>query len=228
MKLNYESPLFVNIGNRLRTFASTTVDIAMIVGIITLLYVILFAPNSAKAQPRELSCYAEGTGTANFSSVTVRDALAGTAKARPSGTAAGIGLGCDYHFASGFYTGALVRYTFDYNADAVGLKAAISRDGAFRGTGMLGYAFTDRASVYLLVGAALTKFDTFNVTNFSSTPIGIVGGIGADYAITPSIALRAEYAYTDYDSFSKFAGGTRTTVSPSDHALTLGVKFQLF
>ena len=73
--------------------------------------------------------------------------------------------------------------------------------------GRIGIAF-DRALFYATGGAAFADFKTsYSVTGvgfdaFSHSRLGYTIGGGVEYAFTDHIALRAEYRYSDYGSFT--------------------------
>ena len=98
----------------------------------------------------------------------------------------------------------------------------------------VGYAI-DPVLVYATGGLAAAGINTGVSTavagttgTYSDTYYGLTVGAGVEAAITEQLSAKAEYAYTDFGDRVAPAGtlaATNTTVSPSNHAIKVGLNF---
>ena len=100
--------------------------------------------------------------------------------------------------------------------------------------GRVGYA-VDRALFYGTAGAAFMRGNATitppvgGLTNtFSDNYLGWTVGVGAEFAMTDTLSLKAEYDYADYGSRTAPAGtlaGPATTINATSHFGKIGLNF---
>jgi outer membrane immunogenic protein len=155
----------------------------------------------------------------------------------------------------GFLFGAHAGYNMQFNTIVAGLEADLEwtgidgSDGSAAGVtsagsidadwqasirGRIGAAF-DRALVYTTGGAAVANLDVDGgplggpFSDFSETTWGWTVGAGVEVGLTPNVASRLEYRYTDYGdvdgSVAPAFPGTQESVDFSNHAVRAGLSY---
>lgn len=112
-----------------------------------------------------------------------------------------VGLEADYAFRSGGDRVYQERYgVVDTNYAA---KTRLSEATSLRAR--VGYAATEKATVYLTAGYAAAKvkrsfyqFSPSETESHSTWQEGWTAGLGGDYALSKNVAVRVEYRYADY------------------------------
>ncbi|MDF2117802.1 porin family protein [Roseiarcaceae bacterium H3SJ34-1] len=137
--------------------------------------------------------------------------IAGSAKLNSSGFIGGGQIGYNYQFAGSAIVVGLeadLQYT---NIEGklslavppfLALTAGSQMDYLGTVRARLGYAFMDRALLYVTGGYAYGKVkSSININGFglgtSSTNGGWTAGVGLEYALTPNWSFKTEYLYAD-------------------------------
>jgi outer membrane immunogenic protein len=171
-------------------------------------------------------------------------------------TAAEVGTGTDYD-TDGFVGGVHAGYNVQFGQFVVGVEGDIEAAGIdgdrtwgvpgnsisasteinFQGSirARAGVAF-DRALLYVTGGLAFanienTYTDVFGATTvvdkFDDTQWGWTLGAGVEYAITNNLTARAEYRYTQFDSYTNdLGGGLVVEHEPEFHTVRVGVSYK--
>lgn len=113
-------------------------------------------------------------------------------------------------------------------------KSEVNFQGSLRAR--LGFAF-DRTLVYGTAGVAFASIENTYATSagaastvakFDDTQWGWTLGAGAEYAFTNNLTARAEYRYTQFDSYNNNTafGGASVQQEPDFHTLRVGVSYK--
>jgi outer membrane immunogenic protein len=165
------------------------------------------------------------------------------------GALAGGQAGCNYQtgsFVFGIEGGASWssignKLLFDLPEDYQ--KAIVKNDWSADISGRLGVS-VDRLLIYGKAGLAWGHFtfsDVYQTTgplytyNGSGVLLGVLGGVGVEYAFSPKWSAKAEYNYTGYAqkslNFASTVGGTpfaaQTSEGASEQLIKLGLNFKL-
>jgi outer membrane immunogenic protein len=92
--------------------------------------------------------------------------------------------------------------------------------------GRLGYAFVDRALLYVAGGVAFGDVKTgfINGTSYTNDRVGWTIGAGVDYAFTNNLIGRVEYRYTDLGS--SWVGGSVFRTRYDSSAVLVGLLYK--
>ena len=118
----------------------------------------------------------------------------------------------------------------DLNGSATCGASACGTDNDWSGTlrARAGYAI-DPVLIYATAGLAAADINASGPSGtYSDTYYGWTAGAGVETAITEQLSAKLEYAYTDYGDKTAPAGtlaAAATTVSPSNHAVKVGLNF---
>ncbi|VAV94853.1 hypothetical protein MNBD_ALPHA01-657 [hydrothermal vent metagenome] len=122
----------------------------------------------------------------------------------------------------GFYLNRSPSPTLSFGTTNTGLKAKNTFDLGAR----LGFV-ADRVLFYGLGGFTSTKFDTFGLaTNENKRLSGFRYGGGMEFALTPTISLRAEYTRANYKKWDVTSGTDSITFDPNDRRFLVGATFR--
>jgi outer membrane immunogenic protein len=149
--------------------------------------------------------------------------------------------GLDLNSGDGFIGGVQAGYNYQFNPLVVGIEGEIDYanisdrfegnrgDLNWRGslTPRLGFAI-DRFMPYVKAGLAFGKVEVDTGDKDSNTLYGWTAGIGAEYAVTNNVTVRAEYNYTDLatDTFTTAdVGSFKAGYKGSDVKLGVNYKF---
>lgn len=150
----------------------------------------------------------------------------------PKGPIAGAEIGYDHDFGH-FVLGGEADLQWTGMHGVITPGQTITGNVDYYGTirARVGMPF-DRFMPYVTAGAAyahLTETTTSlgGVTTSQQSVLGWTAGIGAAYAVTDTISLKAEYQYSDYGNVTYFAGTpVAETIHSSMRAVKVGVDFK--
>ncbi|MFN8830643.1 MAG: outer membrane protein [Labrys sp. (in: a-proteobacteria)] len=141
--------------------------------------------------------------------------------------------------ASGFVGGLQAGYNVQFDPLVVGIEAEISytdlsdKSGAVKAdlnwkgtlTPRIGFAM-DRFMPYVKAGLAYGSVEASNTTSDDATLWGWTVGVGAEYAVTNQISIKAEYAYTDLGSETlRIPAATKVGYTGSEVKIGLNYRF---
>jgi outer membrane immunogenic protein len=139
---------------------------------------------------------------------------------------------------NGWQGGMQAGYNVQFDSIVLGVEADLSAAGILEGSttdhwneddginglatlrGRLGFAVGD----LLLYGTAGLAAANLDVSNESQTLTGWVAGVGAEYMVTDSVSLKAEYLYTNFGTV-EVAGYSNYEFDIDGSAVRVGVNF---
>jgi opacity protein-like surface antigen len=154
----------------------------------------------------QVGCYVEGSLASSITSSKMEGSTSVTVAT--DGYTGGIGVGCDYKFASKFIVGALGRYDIG-KIDGKTFDTTISQEAVWTAAARAGFLINPSVVIYSLAGISGTKIDLTGVDKLSAE--GLVLGAGLEIDLGSSIWLGAEYTRTDYGKFNIDADQLRPT-----------------
>lgn len=192
-----------------------------------------------------------GIGTSGYEIHQSPDGLLLFSGPEPDGFLLGAHAGYNWHFGNGFVVGgeADLNYSASNGGDAMyqmtptgafphssyTMETEVKWTGSARAR--LGYAI-DRLLPYVAAGVAAAGVESdFNIAGYPANPyhaykdtyIGWTGGIGAEYALTDKVSIRAEYRYADYGSQDFATPGISNSVATIDlqsHDVRFGLSYR--
>lgn len=155
-----------------------------------------------------------------------------------SSTASHGGSDTDNSELSGWLGGVQAGYNVQFDSVVLGVEADLSAAGIVEGSdndhfddndginglatlrGRLGFAVGDLL-LYGTAGLAVASLDTYDE---AQTMTGWVAGVGAEYMVTETVSLKAEYLYTNFGTVEVDGyGGDEFDIDGS--AVRVGVNF---
>lgn len=169
-------------------------------------------PSVADILPVNTSCYVQALAGSSISTVKVPDATLPAEISASNWTITG-GLGCDVRVER-IVVGALARVEMPLDTEDL-----IKAERSWMIGGRLGYLLTPSLLVY---GVAGITGNEFKIEALSYDKRGLALGGGIEVAISPHLALTAEYLQTRVDKF-EIDG---MALEPANHSMRLGVVYR--
>jgi outer membrane immunogenic protein len=140
--------------------------------------------------------------------------------------------------ASGFIGGLQAGYNVQFDPLVVGIEAEISYTDLSESSGgieanlnwkgtiapRIGFAM-DRFMPYVKAGLAVGSVEASDVNSDDAVLWGWTAGVGAEYAVTNQVSIKAEYAYTDLGS-ETFSLPAATKVGYSGSEVKIGLNYR--
>jgi outer membrane immunogenic protein len=145
----------------------------------------------------------------------------------------GAQIGYNYQFAgSAFVLGLeadLQATNIESKVSILGISLGSKLDYLGTVRGRLGYAFTDRALLYVTGGLAYgrVKSNIANIITFGGSNTGWTAGAGIEYALTQNWSLKTEYLYVDLGTKnSLLVPGLTIGVKSHEHIVRAGLNYR--